>query len=98
MRYSEGGGLTVAARARREQLRLEAADLFARGVPPAEVARRFRVSRMSANRWYRAWQAGGIEALASKGPGGEKCRLDEQRLERLKAELARGPAAHGYAA
>ncbi|SFI72596.1 putative transposase, partial [Streptosporangium canum] len=53
--------------------------------------------RRSANRWYRAWQASGIEALASKGPGGDKCRLDEARLARLRAELARGPAAHGYA-
>ncbi|MFF4988643.1 helix-turn-helix domain-containing protein [Streptosporangium saharense] len=82
MRYPEGGGLTAAARAGREQLRFEAADLFARGVAAPEVARRFRVSRMSANRWYRTWQeAGGIEALASKGPGGEKCRLDEARLK-----------------
>ncbi|MBB5968200.1 winged helix-turn-helix domain-containing protein [Planomonospora venezuelensis] len=96
MRYGEGGGLTAGQRARRERLRLEAAGLFARGVPAPEVARRFRVSRMSANRWYRAWQAGGVEALASKGPGGEKCRLDEPRLARLQEELERGPAAHGY--
>ncbi|MEV7008537.1 winged helix-turn-helix domain-containing protein [Streptosporangium sp. NPDC051022] len=96
MRYAEGGGLTAAERARREQLRFEAAGLFAQGVPAPEVARRFRVSRMSVNRWYRAWQAGGQEALAFKGPGGEKCRLDERRLERLRAELERGPAAHGY--
>ncbi|MBB2911728.1 putative transposase [Streptosporangium becharense] len=96
MRYAEGGGLTAAERVRREQLRFAAADLFAQGVSAPEVARRFRVSRMSANRWYRAWQAGGPEALASKGPGGEKCRLDERRLQRLRAELERGPAAHGY--
>src|SRR4051794_16633914 len=96
MRYPEGGGLTAAARTKREQLRFEAAGLFARGMPPPEVARRFKVSRMSANRWYRAWQAGGTAALASKGPGGEKCRLDATCLNRLKAELERGPAAHGY--
>ncbi|MFI7052267.1 helix-turn-helix domain-containing protein [Streptosporangium canum] len=70
MRYPEGAGLTAAARASQEQLRFEVADLFAQGVPPLEVARRFRVIRMSANRWYRAWQAGGTTALASKGPGG----------------------------
>lgn len=29
MRYPDGGGLTPAARARREQVRLEAAGLFA---------------------------------------------------------------------
>ncbi|MER5420751.1 winged helix-turn-helix domain-containing protein [Streptosporangium roseum] len=96
MRYPEGGGLTAAARAKREQLRFEAADLFAQGMPPPEVARRFRVTRISANRWYRAWQAGSTAALASKGPGGERCHLDEARLNRLKAELERGPAWHGY--
>lgn len=68
---------------------VEAADLFARGGPAPEVARRFRVSRMSANRRYRAWQAGGIEAPASKGPGGDKCRLDETLLARLTAGAAR---------
>ncbi|MFC3982703.1 helix-turn-helix domain-containing protein [Streptosporangium jomthongense] len=96
MRYAEGGGLTAAERARRERLRFEATELFAQGVPAPEVARRFRVSRMSANRWYRTRQDGGPEALASKGPGGEKCRLDARRLQRLRAELERGPAAHGY--
>ncbi|WP_203863769.1 helix-turn-helix domain-containing protein, partial [Planobispora rosea] len=61
MRYGEGGGLTAEQRAKRERLRFEAADLFAQGVSAPEVARRFRVSRMSANRWYRAWQTGGVE-------------------------------------
>lgn len=96
MRYPEGGGLTAEERAKRERLRFEAAELFAHGVSAPEVARLFRVTRMSANRWYRTWQASGVEALASKGPGGEKCRLDERRLERLRAELERGPAAHGF--
>ncbi|GAA3077987.1 hypothetical protein GCM10017600_06970 [Streptosporangium carneum] len=91
-----GGGLTATERARRERLRFEAAELFAQGVPAPEVARRFRVSRMSANRWYRTWQTGGPEALASKGPGGEKCRLNAQRLDRLCCELGRGPVAHGF--
>ncbi|MER5325513.1 hypothetical protein [Streptosporangium roseum] len=38
-------------------------------------------------RWYRAWQAGGIGALASRGPGGEKCRPGEavQNLRPPKA-------------
>jgi transposase len=96
MRYPEGGGLTAEERAKRERLRFEAAELFAQGVSALEVARRFRVTRMSTHRWYRTWQAGGIEALASKGAGGEKCRLDERRLQRLRAELERGPAAHGF--
>src|SRR6266566_4147462 len=70
MRYAEGGGLTEAERARREQVRMEAADLIEAGTSDGEVARRFRVTRMSANRWRRALAAGGRAALASKGPAG----------------------------
>ncbi|WP_371601257.1 hypothetical protein [Streptomyces sp. NBC_00564] len=40
------------------------------------MARRFRVTRMSVNRWRRALAVGGREALASKGAGGAtRCRL-----------------------
>jgi hypothetical protein len=75
MRYPDGGGLTAAERARREQVRLSAADLMEAGASDREVARRFRVSRMSANRWRRALAAGGRAALASKGPGGGPAKL-----------------------
>jgi hypothetical protein len=49
MRCPDGGGLTAAERVRREQVRLAAAELIKVGVSDREVARRFRVSRMSAN-------------------------------------------------
>jgi transposase len=67
MRYGEGGGLTAAGRARREQVRLAAADAIEAAASDREVAKRFRVTRMSANRWWRALAAGGRAALASKG-------------------------------
>src|SRR5262245_56670614 len=51
MKYSEGGGLTAAERARREQVRLAAAELIEAGASYREIARRFRVARMPANRW-----------------------------------------------
>ena len=54
MRYPDSGGLTAAERARRERVRLEAAELIEAGASDREVALRFRVSRMSANRWRRA--------------------------------------------
>ncbi len=57
MRYPDGRGLTAAERARREQVRLAAADLIDAGASDREVARRFRVSRMSANRWRRAQES-----------------------------------------
>ncbi|WP_374195200.1 helix-turn-helix domain-containing protein [Streptomyces sp. ISL-1] len=55
---------------------LAAADLIEAGASDREVARRFRVTRMSANRWQRALASGGRQALVSKGPGVRlDCRL-----------------------
>jgi transposase len=97
MRYPDGGGLSRRGRVARERVRLEAAALFEQGVRPAQVARRLRVSTKSAYQWRRRWRAGGDMALASKGPGGPSCRLNANQLERLRSELARGPAAYGWA-
>jgi hypothetical protein len=49
-----------------------------------EVARRFRVTRMSANRWRRALAAGGRAALASKGAGDVRCKLSPDQLRELQ--------------
>src|SRR5213592_4974428 len=96
MRYPDGGGLTAAERARREQVRLAAADLIEAGASDREVARRFRVTRMSANRWRRALAAGGRVALASKGPGGGPAKLSPAQVGELEAVLEAGPAAWGW--
>jgi putative transposase len=88
--------LTAEGRAKREQIRYEAADLFAVGMTPAEVAVRLRVTRQSTSGWYRAWKVGGKSALASKGPQGLPCRLSLGQIELLAAELSKGPAAHGW--
>src|SRR4051812_46308297 len=97
MRYPDGGGLSPAARVRRETLRMQAARLFAEDVPPVQVAARLRVSMKSVYQWRRRWRAGGEQALASKGPGGASCRLSDAQLDRLRTELDRGPAEHGWA-
>jgi transposase len=96
MRYAEGGGLTAAERARRERVRLAAAELIEAGASDQEVARRFRVSRMSANRWRRALAAGGRAALASKGAGGARCKLTPSQVAELEAVLEAGPAVWGW--
>jgi transposase len=96
MRYPDGGGLTADERARREQVRLAAAELIESGASDRELARRFRVSRMSANRWRRALIAGGRAALASKGAGGAKCGLTPAQLRELETVLEAGPAASGW--
>ena len=97
MRYPDGGGLDAQERARRERVRLAAADWFEEGATDREVAERFRVTRMSANRWHRALTAGGRPALASQGPGGARCRLSPAQLEELPAVLDAGPTAWGWA-
>jgi transposase len=96
MRYPDGGGLDAAERARREQLRLAAAELIEAGASDQEVARHFRVSRMSANRWRRALAGGGRAALASKGAAGAKCKLSAAQLRELATLLDAGPAAWGW--
>ncbi|MFI6599155.1 helix-turn-helix domain-containing protein [Nonomuraea sp. NPDC050536] len=69
---------------------MRAGDRFAAGATDAQVAAEFRVSRMSANRWHRAFDAGGGEALLSKGPGGEKCKLTQAQLAGCRGRWTRG--------
>ncbi len=97
MRYAQGGGLTAEERARRERVRLAAAEWIEEGASDREVATRFRVTRISANRWRRALVAGGRPALASKGAGGARCKLSPAQLDELQAVLDIGPAAWGWA-
>ena len=96
MRYPDGGGLSAAGRVRREDVRLQAAEWFAEGMEPPEVAWRLRVSPNSAYAWRRRWRAGGVAALASKGPGGAVCRLGGAQLARLRAAVEGGPAVWGW--
>jgi transposase len=66
------------------------------GASDREVAKHFRVSRMSVNRWRRALAAGGRSALASKGAGGAKCKLSAAQLRELETVLDAGPAVWGW--
>ena len=76
-------------------MRLAAAELIEAGVSDREVAKRFRVSRMPANRWRQALAAGGRAALASRGAGGARCKLTEAQVRELEAVLDAGPAIWG---
>ena len=96
MRYAQRGGYTPAEQQRRERLRLQAAERFARGDGINEIARDLRVTEGSVRRWHRAWQDGGAEALRSRGPVSRE-RLSPAQWARLEAELRRGPLAHGFA-
>jgi transposase len=78
-------------------VRLQAAQMYDQGMDAVQVAGLLRVSTKSAYQWRRAWRSGGEAALASKGPGGNGCKLDDGRLARLRAALDAGPAAYGWA-
>jgi hypothetical protein len=52
--------------------------------------------RYEVRRRRRDWAVGGTAALASKGPGGQRCKLGPERREKLSAMLEEGPAAHGW--
>ena len=96
MRYSDGGGLTAEGRARRERVRLQAAQVLEQDIDPVQVAGLLRVSAKSVHQWRREYRAGGAAALAPKGPGGNACKLDDGQLSRLRAALDAGPAAYGW--
>lgn len=96
MRYSDGGGLTAEGRARRERVRLQAVQMLEQDIDPVQVAGLLRVSAKSVYQWRREYRAGGEAALASKGPGGNACKLDDGQLSRLRSDLDLGPAAYGW--
>jgi putative transposase len=96
MRYGDGGGQNQAGRRRREQVRQQAGELFEVGVCAVEVAARLEVSTKSAYAWRRAWVAGGLDALKSKGSVGASTKLNVRQVERLRQRLEAGPAASGY--
>src|SRR4051794_36356977 len=77
-------------------MRLAAAEWIEEGATDREVATRFRVTRMSVNRWRHALAAGGRPALASTGPGGARCELSAAQLDELQALLDAGPAGWGW--
>jgi transposase len=96
MRYGDGGGVNQDGRARRKQIRHAAAEMFAEGIPAVEVAAALEVSTKAAYGWRRAWVAGGMQALASKGSSGPQPTLSQAQVDQLERTLERGAAAAGY--
>jgi transposase len=79
-----------------ERRRLAAAELFTQGLTVAVVALRLEVSRQSAHRWYRAWQADGTEALRARGPIGRHRKLSAVQLGQVEHALLQGARAYGF--
>jgi transposase len=81
-----------------EGRRKEAAQLFARDIPPAVVARALKVSRMSVSRCYRPGQKAGLNAWKAAPRVGRKPLLNARDLKCVRAALEKGARAHGFSA
>src|SRR6266576_5008611 len=79
-----------------EQRRMRAADLFERGMIPAEIARRVGVAHQVVSEWRKAWRQGGRAALRSAGPAGRKPKMNDGQLSEVSSALAKGAEANGY--
>jgi len=75
---------------------MEAAAMFADGMTRAVVARHFDGDWRTANKWFKAWQAGGTEALVSKGKPGPAPTFDDEHRAQLADLLKAGVRAYGY--
>jgi transposase len=73
-----------------------AARLFTEDITLADVARCVGASISSIKRWKRAWQRGGVAALAAKAQHVPQCRLSDEQKAQLVEVLLRGPLAAGY--
>src|SRR4051794_21678996 len=95
MRYPAGGGMNGAARARRENIQIQAATMFAESHNTAHIAAGLRVPEKVASQLGRQSTAGGAAAPAVAGPGGSDCKLTAEQQKRLAEMLDDGPVVHG---
>ena len=65
------------------------------GEPSSAIAKEFRVSVRSVQRWRWTWDKGGPRILRSTGPASPP-RLSEAQFAQLDAELAKSPVARGW--
>jgi transposase len=79
-----------------EERRLRAADLFRRGVIPAEIARQLGVTHQVVSEWRKTWREGGRAALRSAGRVGRPAKLSTAQLAKVEKALAKGAEASGY--
>jgi transposase len=79
-----------------EERRMRAADLFRRGVIPAEIARQLGVTHQVVSEWRKTWRQGGRAALRSAGRVGRPAKLSPAQLTKVEKALAKGAEANGY--
>jgi transposase len=76
--------------------RREAARLFEDGFSQADVARRLKVSRVSAMRWFHAWRKAGSGGLTVAARLGRPSKLGAGVFKKVERGLLRGPQVWGY--
>jgi transposase len=76
---------------------MRAADLFQRGVIPAEIARQVGVSHQIVSDWRAAWRRSGRDGLRGAGRAGRLPKLRRDQLAQVERALAKGAEANGYA-
>jgi len=79
-----------------EARRMRAADLFAKDVSQAAIARELSVSHQTVSDWHEKWLVGGKQALKSAGRAGRPPKATEAQLTKVEKALERGPKANGY--
>src|SRR5919206_5153508 len=73
-----------------EERRMRAADLFEKGVIPAEIARRVGVSHQIVSDWRAAWRRSGRGGLRGAGRAGRLPKLSRDQLTLVEGELLKG--------
>jgi transposase len=79
-----------------EARRLRAAELFAQGHTPAEVAERVGVTYEAARRWRVRWSKGGVPALRRRQAAGRPPKLSAAQATAVKQALLAGAQAAGF--
>jgi transposase len=79
-----------------EERRMRAADLFRRGVIPAEIARQLGVTHQVVSEWRTAWREAGRAALRGAGHAGRPRKLSTAQLAKVARTLGKGAEANGY--
>ncbi|MCM2387396.1 winged helix-turn-helix domain-containing protein [Streptomyces albipurpureus] len=81
-----------------EARRVRAVELFEGGVSNAGIARAVGVCAEGVRRWRRVWEEGGVSALRRRSATGRPPKLDDTRVEMVRAALGQGAQAHGFEA
>src|SRR6266498_5942855 len=76
-----------------EERRMRAADLFERGVRPAEIARQLGVCHQIVSDWRNAWRRSGRDGLRGAGRAGRLPKLSPEQLAQAESVLIQGAEA-----